>query len=180
MKRTINHIIVTLFATVFLVGCNDNQTLQKYFVDNQEDVNFISVDLPISILNLDESKLTNDQLEAYESVKSLNFLGYKKNETDVATFNSELTKVKSILNNEKYNDLIEFRDKGTNILIKYLGKDDQADEFIVFGSSNEMGFGIVRVLGNNMKPDKMVTLVNEMKNSNVDESQLKSIMGFFK
>ena len=58
--------------------------------------------------------------------------------------------------------------------------DDTADEFIVFASSKEMGFGIVRVLGDKMSPEKMMTLADAMKNSDIDESQLGGIMDFFK
>ena len=75
---------------------------------------------------------------------------------------------------------MEFNDKNAKISVKYLGNDDTADEFIVFASSKEMGFGIVRVLGDKMSPEKMMTLADAMKNSDIDESQLGGIMDFFK
>ena len=64
--------------------------------------------------------------------------------------------------------------------VKYLGDEEDADEVVVFGSSKEMGFGIVRVLGNDMNPDKMVTLVSILKTANVDKGQVQDIMSFFK
>ena len=75
---------------------------------------------------------------------------------------------------------MEFNDKSAKIIVKYLGNDDKAEEFIVFASSKDMGFGIVRILGNNMSPEKMMTLADAMKNSKIDESQLGGIMNFFK
>tara|TARA_R110000868_G_scaffold144150_1_gene362921 strand:- start:44273 stop:44818 length:546 start_codon:yes stop_codon:yes gene_type:complete len=180
MKRIVKNIVLLVFTSLVLVGCNDGVTLQRYFVDNQDAGNFTSVDLPVSIVNLDESKLTEPQKEAYSSVKRLNFLGYKLDKNNVESFNVELAKVKAILKNKKYTDLMEFNDKSAKIIVKYLGNDDNAEEFIVFASSKDMGFGIVRILGDKMSPEKMMTLADAMKNSKIDESQLGGIMNFFK
>ncbi|MDO7170619.1 DUF4252 domain-containing protein [Mariniflexile sp. AS56] len=180
MKRTINHMLLLLLATFVFVSCNDGASLQRYFVDNQESKNFITQDVPISMLKIDESELTEEQKEAYHSVKRLNFLGYKTNETDSETLEIELAKIKTILSHEKYNDLAEFSDRGNKVVVKYLGNDEEADEVVVFGSSKEMGFGIVRVLGDGMSPDKMVTLISVLQKSNMDEDQVHDIINFFK
>ncbi len=180
MQRTIKHILFTFVTALILMGCNDGASLQRYFVDNQESANFTSIDLPVSIVKLDESKLSDVQKEAYGSVKRLNFLGYRLDKSKEADFNTELTKVKAILKDKKYNDLIEFNDRKAKVIVKYLGDDDAADEFIVFASSKEMGFGIVRVIGDNMSPEKMMTLADAMQNSDIDSSQFGGIMDFFK
>lgn len=180
MQIAIKYILLTLITALLLVSCNNGVSLQRYYVDNQESTNFTSVDLPVSIIKLDETKLTEEQKEAYSSVKRLNLLAYKYDDSNLAEFNTELEKVKTILKNKKYSDLIEFNDKSAKIIVKYLGDGDESDEFIVFASSKEMGFGIVRILGDNMSPEKMMTLADAMKNSNFDESQLDGIMGFFK
>ena len=180
MQRTIKHIVFVFLLTVVMVSCNDGKSLQTYFVENQETSNFISQDIPISMVKIDDSKFTDEQKEAYNSVKRLNFLGYRVDGTEAETFKAELAKVKTILNDEKYNDLMEFSDKGNKIIVKYIGTDDDADEVVVFGSAKEYGFGIVRVLGDDMNPDKMVTLVSAMQSANVDENQIQDFMNFFK
>jgi hypothetical protein len=166
-----------MFVTV---SCNDKASLQRYFVDNQEAKDFLTQDIPISVLKIDESNFTKEQKEAYNSVSRLNFLGYKANETNAETLNVEIAKVKAILSDDRYIDLMEFSDKGNKIVVKYIGNDEEADEVIVFGSSKEYGFGIARVLGNDMSPDKMATLVSVLQGANVDEGQLQDIMSFFK
>jgi hypothetical protein len=88
--------------------------------------------------------------------------------------------VKTILSDSKYNDLMEFSDKGNKIYVKYIGTDEEADEVIVFGSAKDMGFGIVRILGDDMNPDKMVTLISALQNANIEEGQIENIMNFFK
>ncbi|MGE5944220.1 MAG: DUF4252 domain-containing protein, partial [Flavobacteriales bacterium] len=157
----------------------DGLSMQRYFVEHQEAKNFLAQDVPMSMFNIDESKLTAEEKEAYKSVDRLNFLGYKIDSTNVDLYNSELAKVKNILKDEKYNELIDFSYEGAKITVKYVG-DDEADEFIVFGSSKDMGFGIVRVLGDDMSPEKIMTLGQLFENSNVDTSQFKDMMTFFK
>ncbi len=180
MQRTIKNSIVIIIAALFLVGCNNGSSLQRYFVEHQNSKNFISQDLPLSMLNMDASKLTSEQKEAYHSVERLNFLGYKKDSTQVDVFNSELAKVKSILKDKKYNELMDFNYNGAKVSVKYIGSDEDADEVVIFGSSKEMGFGIVRVLGNDMSPEKMMTLGQLFDTSNVDTSQFNNVMSFFK
>jgi len=180
MKRTIKYMVITIIATCALVSCDDGLSLQRYFVDNQESKDFIVQDFPVSMLSLDESNFTAEQKEAYKTVERLNFLGYKLGSDNVETYNTELTKVKAILRNAKYNELVDFNYQGAKISVKYIGDDDKADEVVVFGSSNDMGFGIVRILGKDMSPDKMMTLASIFDTSKVDEAQLDNVMNFFK
>ncbi|MDB4225986.1 DUF4252 domain-containing protein [Algibacter sp.] len=180
MQRAIKYLAYALLTAVIFISCGDNVSLQRYYVDNQESNNFISQDIPLSLMEIDKSNFTEAQEEAYNSVNKLNFLGYKVNETDTETYLAELAKVKTILSDSKYNDLMEFSDKGNKIYVKYIGTDEEADEVIVFGSAKDMGFGIVRILGDDMNPDKMVTLISALQNANIEEGQIENIMNFFK
>lgn len=180
MKRAIKYIIYTFLATAFLTSCGDGVSLQRYYVDNQESKNFITQDIPLSMVEIDKSSFTQEQTEAYNSVNKLNFLGYKSDASNLENFNAEVAKVKTILSDSKYNDLMEFSDKGNKILVKYVGDDDEADEVVVFGSAKDTGFGIVRILGNNMNPDKMITLIEAFQKANIDKKQVEDIMNFFK
>lgn len=179
-RTTIYQIMCILFTTAFLVSCSNDVTLQRYFVDNQETKNFISQDFPLSMVKLDQTNFSKDQKEAYNSVKKLNVLGYKTDAGSTDILKVELEKVKTILNDERYNDLMEFSDKGNKIHVKYIGTDDQADEVVVFGIAKDQGFGIVRILGNDMSPDKMVTLLDVLQKANIDEKQFQDIISFFK
>ncbi|WP_417858536.1 DUF4252 domain-containing protein [Xanthomarina gelatinilytica] len=180
MNPSIKLTFFSLLACIMLVSCNNGESLQTYFVDNQETPDFISADIPTTIVELDQTTLTEDQKEAYNSVKRLNFLGFKLTENNHDAYAQELSKVKSILNDKKYIELMEFNDRTAKVVVKYIGDDDAADEFIVFTSSKDMGFGIVRILGNDMRPEKMATLVNAIQNADIDSSQLEDIAGFFK
>jgi hypothetical protein len=180
MNSSIKKPLFGLLAFILLVSCNNGESLQTYFVDNQETPDFISVDIPTTILELDKISLSDDQKEAYKSVKKLNFLGFKLTENNQSVYAQELSKVKSILNDKKYIELMEINDPVAKITVKYIGDDDTAEEFIVFTSSRDMGFGIVRILGNDMRPEKMATLVSAIQNADIDSSQFESITEFFK
>lgn len=180
MQRTVKYIVFAFFTAILLSSCNDGVSLQRYFVDSQESANFITQDIPLSMVEIDKTNFTEEQTEAFNSVNRLNFLGYKSDESNVETLKAEVDKVKTILAQEKYQDLMEFSDKGNKILVKYIGDDEEADEVIVFGTAKELGFGVVRILGDDMNPEKMITLVNALQNANVEENQIQDIMNFFK
>lgn len=181
MTSLTKHIVVMVILVATLFSCDQNPSLQTYFVDNQEKPNFLSIDVPLSMLKIDETKLSTEQREAYNSVDKLNMLAYKKDSVDQTNFKSELSKVKAILDNQKYQELI----RGGNsidgkFIIKYLGDDKNIDEFILFGSSNDMGFAVVRILGDDMDPNKLMKLSSVLENGNVENEQVKQVMDFFK
>jgi hypothetical protein len=180
MQRTIKFLVYTVLTAVILTSCGNTTSLQSYFVDHQEAKNFMTQDIPLSMVEIDKSEFTQAQTEAYNSVKRLNFLGYKASETDSETFKKEVEQIKTILSDSKYNDLMEFSDKGNKIYVKYIGTDEDADEVVIFGSAKDRGFGIVRILGDDMNPEKMVTLINVLQHANVEEGQIEEVLKFFK
>lgn len=180
MKRIFKPLIVLTVLSGLLFNCDSEPTLQSYYVDNQETPNFLSVDIPPSIIGFDELTLTEEQKKAFESVKRLNFLGYKLDSNNREAYNAELDKVKAILNDDKYEDLIEVNDRAGKLIGKSLGNAETMDEFVLFVSKNDVGFGIVRVLGDNMDPAQIVTLVDAVKHTDFDASKVENILNFYK
>ena len=87
---------------VILIACDQNPSLQKYFVENTESSDFISVDVSPSILNIKPDALTAEQQEALKTFKKMNVLAFKANKQNKAKFDTERTKVTEILKDEKY------------------------------------------------------------------------------
>ena len=75
-----------------MLSCNSKPSLQKYYVENQENQNFMVVDIPTSILNIKVDSLSKKQQRAYKSIEKLNFLGFKKTEDNLAIYQSERRK----------------------------------------------------------------------------------------
>ncbi len=170
---------LSLVAVMF--SCNQGESLQSYYVNNQEELNFISVDVPVSFVEFEDDALTNEQQEAYESIDKLNMLGYNLKEGNEEEYKTELTKVQTILNNEKYEELMRGGNaKDGKFIVKMIaGAGESIDELIVFGSSTERGFAIVRVLGDDMEPAKIIKLGDALGKMNTDENAIKDFMGFF-
>ncbi len=155
--------------------------MQGYYVINQEAPNFISIDIPVSFVDLEQANLTKVQLEAYESIDKLNMLGYRKSDDNIEAYKTELAKVQTILKDERYQDL--FRGGNSTdgkIIVKYIGTDTTIDELIIFGTMNDAGFGIIRVLGDNMEPAKIMKLGEVVNQMSSNENAVQDFMQFFK
>ena len=63
--------------------------------------------------------------------------------------------------------------RGTTL--KYLGEEDAIDELIVFASDSEKGFAVFRLLGENMRPDQMMTLMSSIENGDLDLSKFSGL-----
>ncbi|QLE02263.1 DUF4252 domain-containing protein [Galbibacter sp. BG1] len=179
--KNIKNIIAFLFLAVSVANCGDRKpSLQEYFVTKGENPNFISLDIPSSILDVNKTSLDTKQKEAYQSVKKLNVLAFKLNDDNKAAYEAEKTTVQDILKNEKYEDLMIVNSGKNKGVVKYLGDDDSIDEVILFGSDDEHGFALVRVLGNKMKPENMVTLVEAVEKGAIGTGGLgKQLEGIF-
>jgi len=162
-----------------MFSCNKKPSLQKYYVDNQETLGFLVADIPTSALTINKEELTDNQLQAYKSITKLNFLGFKKNDDNTSIYEVERKKVKQILTNDSYKSLIKYGGSKQSAVVKYLGTETKIDEVIIFGSDDTKGFGIIRVLGNDMNPSKMLELVDVLKKSKLDTLSLKKFSNFF-
>ncbi|WP_309609168.1 DUF4252 domain-containing protein [Flavobacterium sp.] len=178
MITLLRFIIVSVFLLLF--GCKSEPSLQKYFVENTENKNFVSVDLTPKMLNVDAQKLNTSQKEALNSFEKVNVLAFKINDTNKSEFEIERAKVTTILKNEKYQQLMKFGSGKEGAQISYVGTDDHIEEFVIFGNKSENGFAVVRVLGKDMNPTHILEMISVLKNSNINTNQLKSLESIFK
>jgi hypothetical protein len=181
MIQSIKKSILVLSLVVAFTSCNQGPTLQTYYVDSESKPGFASFDVPASVLNLEDVEMTDEQREAYKSVNKLNVLTYMEENTESETYKTELAKVKAILKNPKYEELM----RGGNstdgkFTIKFLGDVENIDELIVFGNANDKGFMIARVLGKDMNASKLMSLTSVLQNADIDQSQLEGLKSFFK
>ena len=64
--------------------------------------------------------------------------------------------------------------------VRYLGDDDAIDEVIIYGDSDDKGFMLVRVLGKNMSPAKLVQFMKAVEKSDYKGEGLGEIGNFLK
>ncbi len=166
--------IIALFCTLF-TACNSEPTLQKYFVENSEKKDFTIIDISPSILNIDTKKLTADQRQAYESLDKMNVLAFKADESNKASYDAEKAKVKEILKDEKYQQLMKFSDGKDGASVSFVGDENHIDEFVLFANKKDTGFAVIRVLGTDMTPTGIFTMMAMLKQAKIDPEQLKPL-----
>jgi hypothetical protein len=172
--------IYVVLALLFLVGCNSEPSLQKYFVENSENKDFIAVDVSPGILNVDASKLTADQAKALHSFDKMNILAFKRNDKNQAQFEAERSKVNAILKDEKYQQLMKFGSGKDGASVSFVGDDEHINEFVLYANKKENGFAVVRVLGKDMNPTSIMNMISILKESNLDLEQLKPLQEMMK
>ena len=176
MKRILSLIFI---ASTLLSSCNNEHSLQKYFVEKTENKNFIALDLSPNMLNVDSLKLTVDENEALKSFEKVNILAFKLNDKNKGEYETERSKVKEILKEEKYQQLMKFGSGKDGASVSFVGDTEHIDEFVFYANKKENGFAVVRVIGNDMNPAGIMTLMSVLKNANLDLDQLKPIQQMF-
>lgn len=162
-----------------LMSCSSTQSLQEYYVDNSDNPNFLKLDIPTSVLNLGEADLTTAQRDALESFQKLNILAFKKTSKNVAAYAAEKENVKTILKNDKFNELMKVSTGMGKASVQYIGDDDAIDEVVIYGSSDDKGFALVRVLGDDMNPAHLMELIKAIEKSDYKGEGLEQLEGFF-
>lgn len=170
-----------MFLVAAFTSCNQGPTLQTYYVDNELKPGFASFDVPTSFINVENVDMTAEQKEAYNSVDKLNVLTFLKEDTDADEYKLELEKVKTILKDPKYEELM----RGGNstdgkFVVKFLGEVDNIDELIIFGHANNKGFMIARILGDDMNAGKLMSLSSVLENAKFEDTNLNGLTDFFK
>ncbi|HSD07077.1 DUF4252 domain-containing protein [Flavobacterium sp.] len=173
------YLIVPLISLVF-GSCNSEPTLQKYFVENTENKNFIALDISSNILDVDKTKLTVAQSEALQSFEKINVLAFKLNDKNKSQFEAERAKVNLILKDPKYQQLMKFGSGKQGASVCYVGTDDHINEFVFFANKNDAGFAVVRVLGKDMNPTNIINMISVLKESKIDMEQLKPLQELVK
>ncbi len=165
MKKAV--IILTVLA--IFVSCNQQKTIQTYIVENQDKPGFMSVDLPMSLIQLNSDKVPLDVKDGYESIKKVNVLGLPYLNNNEA-YEIEKKAISLILNNSSlYKNLMKMDINGMSVSIYYNGDANDINEVIVFGYSKKIGVGVARVIGNHMNPAKITQMAEYLK---IDPNQL--------
>lgn len=175
------NIIQVLFIIAFFSSCSNKQSLQKYFVENTESKDFLSIDLGSDFINTEKINLSKTDKEALQSFEKINVLAFKKDSTVTKKYDVEVQKVKNILKDTvAYKELMRFGSGKDGASIYFVGEDEHIEEFVVFANKKENGFAVVRVLGNDMNPNNILNIITLIQKSNLDLEQLKPLQGFMK
>jgi hypothetical protein len=161
--------VIVLSVLAIFISCNQQKTIQTYIIEKQDKPGFMSVDLPMSLIQLNTDKAPLEVKEAYGSIKKVNVLGLPYLNNNEA-YEIEKKAILSILNNSTlYKNLMKMDMNGMRISIYYNGDANDINEVIVFGYSKKIGVGVARVIGNHMNPTKITQMAEYLK---IDPNQL--------
>ncbi|MFV8225984.1 DUF4252 domain-containing protein [Christiangramia aquimixticola] len=169
--------ILILFVLAVMVACENDKSIQKYYVENQQDTDFLALDVPTSLFTNSET-LESDQKETLETIKKINVLALKK-EVNPAKFEAEKEKLNDIFTDEKYQLLMKYGGSGRKAELYFIGEEGAIDELIVYGYDDNQGLGIARVLGENMNPDKIMKMMRSLHEEDVNTNGIKGIIDIF-
>jgi hypothetical protein len=166
-----------LLVFSLIIACGNDRSIQKYYVENQEDTDFLALDVPTSLFTNSET-LEDEQKQTLESIKKINVLALKK-ETDPVKFEAEKQKLDDIFSDDKYQLLMKYGGSGRKAALYFIGEEDAIDELIVYGYDDSQGLGIARVLGEDMNPDKIMKMMKSLDKEDIDTKGIKGIMDIF-
>lgn len=178
MKKAYHLIAIVLL--LIMSACSSKQSLQEYYVESSQNPNFLSFDIPASVLNLEKVDLPQAQQTAIESLRKLNILAFRITSENTADYKIEKGNVKAILKNNKFIELMKMNTPYGKATIKYLGDEDAIDEVIIYGDSDDKGFAVIRVLGNDMNPANIMQLMQAIQKSDYKGEGLGQLQDLFK
>ena len=161
-----------------LLGCNNEESLQQYYVANQENKEFVAIDVPASMFASSET-LSPEQKVTMETIKKINLLAIPKKPENLQVMADEQIKITEILKNEKYQLLMRYGGGDTRMEIYYTGDEEAVDEIIVYGFDEDRGMGLARVLGDDRNPGDILSLFRSLEKGDIDMDGLKGITSMF-
>lgn len=173
MKR----ILLAGFALLLLASCSNEPTLQKYYVEKGGNPGFVSLDIAPTFLDTKSIKLSPEEEKALKSLHKFNVLVYQADSLDVnhSKYNKEKDQVKALVKQE-YEELIKVNNGTSGASISTKGEGEHIDEFVVFLHNQENGFGVVRVMGEDMTPNNILTIAGLLQKAPVGNlDQLKPL-----
>ncbi|MGQ7944909.1 DUF4252 domain-containing protein [Flavobacterium sp. WC2509] len=167
--------LITLLSGLIFGSCSSEPSLQKYFAENIKNKDFVAVDISSDIMNIYLGNLEAGQVEALQSIDTINALVFKLNAKNKSQFEIERAKVNLILKDPKYKMLIEFDSGKQGASVKYVGTEKHINEFVFFANNKDTGFGLVRILGRDLNPKNIINMVSVLKEEGIDFEQLKPL-----
>ena len=153
---------------IVLSSCQTN-SLQSFMVDHKGDENFISLDFSLKTFVDNFDNLTPEQQAVFEDVRKVNFLAFKKDQTNAEAYDEKRNILMDILNDEfKDNQLMSVNTDGNQMKMYADNLDEKVKEIVVYAGNADKGFLVMRLLGDNLNPSNFYKLMQMSEEMNFD------------
>ena len=125
MKNLLIFAVVVVFAS-----CSKTQSIQFYYVEKSEDPNFLVIDIPTSILGINNEVLNEEEQAALDSFQKLNVLMFRKTAANGEQFSEELKTVREIIDRQQFDPLMVVSDRQFSGKLLLEGSVERPDEIV--------------------------------------------------
>ncbi len=119
--KTLKILSIVCFS-LMAIACNNEQSLQEYYVANQESNDFVAIDIPASMF-AKAGSLEPEQQKTLESIKKINVLAIPIKAENKEIIKSEKNNISEILKDEKYQLLMKYGGSNNRLEVYYTGDD---------------------------------------------------------
>lgn len=165
-----------LLSLLLLMSCNKEVSLQKYYVDHQEDAEFMSADVSTNMLFSNLTFLPEETQQSLKAIRKANILAYPISGDNQERYQKEKKEVLSILENGNYHQLFRLKFGNGSFQLRYLGEPDKVQELVLLAYSDDKGFALARLLGKDMNPNTIWDLINSGDLQNIDLSAFENLI----
>jgi len=178
MKKIVLKTLGLAMLASLIFSCTNSLSLQQFIIEQQEKQDVISFDLSSSLLTATEDLQSEEDIETLKSLKKINVLAYQIKDSSRTRYTDEIKHVKSLFKQDEYSELIRYGKGSQGAKVYLVGDDDKIDEIVVFANDQDLGWLLVRVLGNDMKPEKIMKLMQKIDfdKRDFDLSKFKDIL----
>ena len=178
MNRLILKLIaVSAVIMATLASCDNDPTVQSYYVDSEEKPGFYKQTVPKTILGIDERKLDEESLQAYNSLDKVSVLLLPAKPGEENRIKEEVEVFDKIISNGDYKTLITYNSEGMKVNLVYEGSSEKIDEIIAYGRYEDKVMGVARILGDDMNLGSIAKMFNGLDGSDINPAGIKSILG---
>jgi cellobiose phosphorylase len=138
-------------------------------VDHKSDDNFLSVDFSLRTFVDNFDDLPEEQKQLFEDINKVNFLAFRKNESNATSYTTKKTQLLEILKNEFEGKQLMSVNAEEGLMKMYADQiEDNAEEIVIFASSDEKGFMLFRLLGDDLNPGNFYKMMQMSDDMNFD------------
>ena len=174
MRNKMKKLLIFAVVLVF-VGCSKTQSIQEYYVANSEDPNFLVIDIPTSILGINNEVLNEEEQAALDSFQKLNVLMFRTTAANADQFPEELKAIRQIIDGEQFDPLMTLSDRQFSGKLLLEGSVELPDEIVFFGSASDEGFLLARLIGSKMQVEKAVVLAKALEREGALDNAVEAI-----
>ena len=136
---------------------------------------FLVIDIPTSILGINNEVLNEEEQAALDSFQKLNLLMFRKTAANGEQFSEELKTVSEIIDRQQFDPLMVVSDRQFSGKLLLEGSVERPDEIVFFGSATDEGFLLARLIGSKMQVEKAVVLAKALEREGALDNAVDAI-----